>query len=115
VKGVGKVTAATLLAELPELGHLSRKQAAALAGLAPFNHDSGKHRGRRAIRGGRVKVRRVLYMAAAVASRFNPILKAFYQHLVAAGKPKKVARTAVMRKLVVLLNQMLKNPDFILA
>jgi transposase len=115
VKGVGRVTAATLLAELPELGRLSRNEIAALAGLAPFNHDSGKHRGRRSIRGGRVKVRRVLYMAASVAARFNPILTAFYQRLVKAGKPKKVARTAVMRKLIVLLNQMLKNPEFTLA
>ena len=81
----------------------------------PCNRDSGMHRGRRTIRGGRVKVRRVLYMAATVASRFNPILKAFYQRLVAAGKPKKVALTAVMRKLVVLLNQLLKNPEFTLA
>jgi transposase len=78
-------------------------------------YDSGMHRGRRTIRGGRVKVRRVLYMAATVASRFNPILKAFYQRLVAAGKPKKVALTAVMRKLDVLLNQLLKNPEFTLA
>lgn len=115
VKGVGKVTAATLLAELPELGALSRNEAGALAGVAPYNRDSGQLRGRRTIRGGRVKVRRVLYMAATVAARFNPILKAFYQRLVAAGKPKKVALTAVMRKLIVLLNQLLKNPDFTLA
>jgi transposase len=115
VKGIGKVTASTLLAELPELGHLTRNEAGALAGVAPCNRDSGMHRGRRTIRGGCVKVRRVLYMAATVASRFNPILKAFYQRLVAAGKPKKVALTAVMRKLVVLLNQLLKNPEFTLA
>ena len=115
VKGIGKVTASTLLAELPELGQLTRNEAGALAGVAPFNRDSGTHRGRRTIRGGRLKVRRVLYMAATVAARFNPILKAFYQRLVAAGKPKKVALTAVMRKLVVLLNQLLKNPHFALA
>lgn len=115
VKGVGKVTASTLLAELPELGKLSRNEVGALAGVAPYNRDSGLHRGRRTIRGGRVKVRRVLYMAAVVAARFNPILKAFYQRLVAAGKPKKVALTAVMRKLVVLLNHLLKNPQFNLA
>ena len=115
VKGVGKVTAATLLAELPELGELTRNEVAALAGLAPFNRDSGKHRGRRTIRGGRIKVRRVLYMAAGVAARFNPVLKTFYERLLANGKPKKVARTAVMRKLIVLLNQMLKNPEFTLA
>lgn len=115
VKGIGKVTASTLLAELPELGKLTRNEAGALAGVAPYNRDSGMHRGRRTIRGGRVKVRRVLYMAATVAARFNPILKAFYQRLVAAGKPKKVALTAVMRKLVVLLNHLLKNPEFNLA
>ena len=91
-----------------------RNAAGALAGVAPYNR-SGLHRGHRTIRGGRVKVRRVLYMAATVAARFNPILKVFYQRLVTAGKPKKVALTAVMRKLVVLLNQLLKNPDFTLA
>lgn len=115
VKGIGKVTASTILAELPELGKLSRKQVGALAGVAPYNRDSGTLRGRRTIRGGRVKVRRVLYMAATVAARFNPILKTFYQRLVAAGKPKKVAVTAVMRKLVVLLNHLIKNPQFNLA
>jgi len=115
VKGIGPVTASTLLAELPELGKLSRNEAGALAGLAPYNCDSGAHRGRRTIRGGRVKVRRVLYMAAVVAARYNTVLKAFYSRLVAAGKPKKVALTAVMRKLVVLLNHLLKNPDFTLA
>jgi transposase len=115
VKGVGPVTAATLLAELPELGTLTRNAAGALAGVAPYNRDSGQHRGRRMIRGGRVQARRVLYMAALVATRFNPILKTFYQRLVAAGKPKKLALTAVMRKLVVLLNHLLKNPQFALA
>jgi transposase len=115
VKGIGPVTASTLLAELPELGTLSRNQTGALAGVAPYNCDSGAHHGRRMIRGGRVKVRRVLYMAAVVAARFNPILRAFYQRLVAAGKPKKVALTAVMRKLVVLLNHLLKKPNFKLA
>ena len=115
VQGVGPVTATTLLAELPELGTLSRNESGALAGVAPYNQDSGAHRGRRTIRGGRVKVRRVLYMAALVASRFNPILKTFYDRLVAAGKPKKVALVAVMRKLIVLLNHLLKNPQFKLA
>ena len=115
VQGVGPVTATTLLAELPELGTLSRNESGALAGVAPYNQDSGAHRGRRTIRGGRVKVRRVLYMAALVASRFNPILKTFYDRLVAAGKPKKVALVAVMRKLIVLLNHVLKNPQFKLA
>jgi transposase len=115
VQGVGPVTATTLLADLPELGTLSRNESGALAGVAPYNQDSGAHRGRRTIRGGRVKVRRVLYMAALVASRFNPILKTFYDRLVAAGKPKKVALVAVMRKLIVLLNHLLKNPNFKLA
>jgi transposase len=115
VKGIGPVVASTLLAALPELGALNRKQVAALAGLAPFNRDSGQHRGRRTIRGGRLQVRRVLYMAATVAARFNPVLRDFYQRLLAAGKPKKLALTAVMRKLVTLLNHMLKNPDFALA
>ena len=115
VTGIGPVTAATMLAELPELGTLDRNQPGALAGVVPYNCDSGAHHGRRMIRGGRVKVRRVLYMAAVVAARFNPILRAFYQRLVAAGKPKKVALTAVMRKLVVLLNHLLKNPHFKLA
>ena len=115
VKGIGKVTASTILAELPELGKLNRKQVGALAGVAPYNRDSGTLRGRRTIRGGRIKVRRVLYMAATVAARFNPILKTFYQRLVTAGKPKKVALTAVMRKLVVLLNLLIKNPHFNLA
>jgi transposase len=115
VKGIGPVTASTLLAELPELGTLNRGESGALAGVAPYNRDSGEHRGRRTIRGGRVRVRRVLYMAASVAVRFNPVLKAFYQRLVAAGKPKKLALTAVMRKLIVLLNHLLKNPDFKLA
>lgn len=115
VQGVGPVTATTLLAELPELGTLSRNESAALGGVAPYNNDSGEHRGRRTIRGGRVKVRRVLYMAALVATRFNPILKTFYDRLVAAGKPKKVALVAVMRKLIVLLNHVLKNPQFKLA
>ncbi len=95
VKGIGKVTASTLLAELPELGKLNRNQAAALAGVAPHKRDSGAFRGRRMIRGGRIKLRRVLYMAAIVAARFNPILKVFYQRLVVAGKPKEVALTAV--------------------
>jgi transposase len=115
VKGVGKVTAATLLAEMPELGTLNRSQVAALAGVAPYNHDSGQHRGRRCIRGGRLPVRRVLYMAALVAARWNPKLRALYQRMIEAGKPKKVALTALMRKLIVLLNAALKNPQLDLA
>jgi len=100
---------------MPELGKLSRNEAGALAEVAPYNRDSGVLRGRRTIRGGRVQVRRVLYMAALVAARLNPILKAFYQRLVTAGKAKKVALTAVMRKLIILLKQLLKNPEITLA
>lgn len=86
-----------------------------MAGVAPYNRDSGAMRGRRAILGGRIKVRRVLYMAATVASRFNPILKTFYLRLVASGKPKKLALTAVMRKHIVILSQLLKDPRFTLT
>ena len=115
VKGIGPVTAATLLAAMPELGTLSRGEAAALSGLAPYNHDSGAHKGRRTIHGGRKQVRRVLYMAALVAARYNPILKEVYDRLVADGKAKKLALIALMRKLIVLLNHLLKNPQFKLA
>jgi transposase len=108
VRGVGTLTVSCLLADLPELGSLSKGQVAALAGLAPFNCDSGAARGLRRIQGGRSSVRRALYMAALSASRFNPILKAFYQGLIARGKPHKVALTAVMRKLIVYLNRLLK-------
>jgi len=113
--GVGRITALTVLATLPELGHLNRRQAAALAGLAPYNRDSGTWAGKRSIRGGRADVRRGLYMAALSASRRNPLLKAFYDRLIAAGKPAKLALTAVMRKLIVLMNHLLKNPNFSLA
>jgi transposase len=112
VPGIGPVVAATLQAQMPELGHLSAGEAAALAGLAPYNCDSGPQRGQRHIRGGRAAVRCALYMAALSAVRFDPILRAFYQRLVAAGKPCKVALCAVMRKLVVLLNAMLQKPGF---
>ena len=115
VQGIGPVTASTLLAEMPELGTLSRNESGALAGVAPYNRDRGEPRGRRTLRGGRVQVRRVLSMAAVVAARFNPILKAFYDRLVQAGQPKKVALVAVLRKLVILLNHLLKNPQFTLA
>lgn len=111
IKGVGAVTALGMLAELPELGTLNRGQAAALAGLAPHPRDSGQWHGRRTIGGGRPQVRRALYMAALVAARSNQQLKAFYQRLRLAGKPAKVALTAVMRKLVVLMNHLLKNPS----
>jgi transposase len=109
VQGVGPITAATLLATLPELGSLSRQQVAALAGVAPLNRDSGLFKGKRFIAAGRPKVRTALYMAALVASRFNPILKVLYLRLKAKGKPPKVALVALMRKLVIYLNSLLKN------
>ncbi len=114
ITGVGTLTALGVLAELPELGTLSRGQAAALAGLAPHPRESGQWHGRRSIGGGRAPVRRALYMAALVAARSNRQLKAFYERLRLAGKPAKVALTAVMRKLIVLMNQLLKNPNFAL-
>ena len=107
-RGVGNLIAATLLADLPELGSLPRQAAAALAGVAPFNRDSGTLRGKRSIRGGRANARKALYMAALVASRHNPILRDFYQRLLSKGKKPKVALTALMRKLVVHLNSQLK-------
>lgn len=109
VKGVGQITAYTLTADLPELGQLNHKQIAALVGVAPLNSDSGKRRGKRFVQAGRVAVRTALYMAALSASRFNPTIKAFYQRLTDAGKPKKVALTACMRKLLTILNAMVKN------
>lgn len=109
IPGVGRVTATSLLAELPELGQLSRREISALVGVCPFNRDSGGHRGRRAIWGGRASIRAVLYMAALVSSRYNPVIKAFYQRLLAAGKVKKVALVACMRKLLVILNAMVKS------
>jgi transposase len=109
VPGVGAVTVTTLLVELPELGRLNRQQIAALVGVAPFNRDSGKFHGRRAIWGGRAAVRSVLYMAALTARRFNPSIRAFAQRLDAAGKPFKVVLTACMRKLLVILNTMIKT------
>lgn len=115
VKGVGRVTATVLMAHMPELGSLDRKQAAALAGVAPFNRDSGPLHAKRSIAGGRPQVRKVLYMAASAAARFNPILSAFYSRLIAHGKKPKVALVAVMRKLIILLNHILKNPSFSLA
>ena len=109
VPGVGPVLTLTLLAELPELGTLDRRQVAALVGVAPLNRDSGTLRGKRTVWGGRAKVRAVLYMATLVATRFNPVIRAFYQKLLAVGKPKKVALTACMRKLLTILNAMLKH------
>jgi len=109
VKGVGNTVSRTLLGFLPELGYLTRRQIAALVGLAPFNRDSGKRSGQRSIWGGRSDVRAVLYMAAVTAARFHPVLSPFYARLLAAGKPKKVALTAVMRKLLVQLNAMMRD------
>jgi transposase len=109
IKGVGPVTAATILALLPELGTLDRRQIAALVGLAPFANESGPRRGHRRIYGGRAAVRSVLYMSALVASRSNPTFKAAYQRLIAANKPQKVALTAVARKLLTVLNAMARD------
>lgn len=109
VPGIGEVVSRTLLAELPELGQLSRREIAKLAGVAPLARDSGKHRGRRSVWGGRAAVRSTLYMASLVASRHNPVIRSFYRHLLERGKPKKVALTACIRKLLVILNAMLRD------
>ena len=111
VPGVGIVTVATLMAELPELGHLNRKQIAKLVGVAPIIDQTGKSDRRRKIRGGRTQIRNVLYMATLTATRFNPEIKAFYQRLLARGKEKKVALTASMRKLITILNSMVRNQE----
>jgi len=117
VPGVGPILSRTLLADLPELGRLSRREIAKLAGVAPLSRDSGTMRGRRFVQGGRAPVRAVLYMAALVAARRNPVIRAFYERLVAAGKPKKLALVACMRKLLTVLNVMVRtatpwNPEF---
>ena len=109
VPGVGPVLARTLLASLPELGTLNRKQIAALVGVAPLNRDSGTLRGRRTVWGGRAHVRAALYMSALAAARWNPVIRAFYQRLCGAGKAKKVALTACMHKLLMILNAMVKT------
>jgi transposase len=109
VTGVGPVLASTILASLPELGTLNRKQIAALVGVAPFNRESGRYKGKQKIQGGRASVRNVLYMGTVAGIRANPVLRTFYERLVAKGKPKKLAITACMRKLLVILNTMLKN------
>jgi transposase len=109
VPGVGKVTIFTLLARLPELGQLNRGQIAALVGVAPFNDDSGKRRGQRYIRGGRGEVRGVLYMATLTARQWNPTIRQFFEHLIAVGKPYKVAMTACMRKLLTIMNTLVKR------
>ena len=113
ISGIGPRTAALLLAQMPELGELNRREAAALAGLAPFNRDSGTARGKRTIFGGRRAVRSGLYMAALVATRHNPILADFYQRLRSAGKPPKLALTATMRKLLIVLNSALKTDPLV--
>jgi len=107
--GIGPTTSTTMLAALPELGSLNRHTIAALVGVAPMNQDSGKFRGRRAIQAGRHSVRRILFMSTLVATKHNPVIRAFYQRLLAAGKPKMVAITACMRKLLTILNAMLKT------
>jgi transposase len=109
VPGIGPVVSRTLLADLPELGQLNRKQIAALVGVAPLARDSGTFKGRRVVWGGRAPVRAVLYMGALVASRRNPVIRAFYLRLLAAGKPKKLALTACMRKLLTILNAMMRT------
>ena len=109
VPGVGEQISLSLLAYLPELGTLDRKRIAALVGVAPFNRDSGPRPGKRSVWGGRARVRAALYMGALTASRCNPVIRDFYQRLLAAGKPKKVALTACMRKLLVILNSILKH------
>lgn len=111
VPGIARLTAVKLMAALPELGQLNRKQISALAGVAPFNRDSGRWQGRRSIYGGRPLVRSALYMAALVGARHNPVLRDQYQRLRAAGKPSKVALVACMRKLLVITNTMLKNHE----
>ena len=109
IPGVGPVTSATLLSQLPELGQLDRKAIAKLVGVAPLNHDSGTLRGRRQVSGGRAGVRAVLYMAALVAKKWNPLIRRFYERLRAAGKPAKVALVACMHKLLLLCNSVLRS------
>lgn len=108
-KGIGPLSSGTLMVGLPELGRLDRRAIAALVGLAPFNNDSGKMRGRRSIYGGRSRVRTMLYMAASSAIRFNPVIREFYQRLIARGKPHKVAMVACMRKMLTILNAMVRQ------
>lgn len=109
VPGVGKAVAQTIIADLPEIGSLDRREIAALVGVAPFNHDSGGHRGSRRIRGGRAAVRAKLFMAAWVAAQHNPVIRPFYERLIAAGKQRKVALVACMRKLLTILNAIIRD------
>lgn len=113
IKGIGRVSANTILSEMPEMGTLTSKQASALVGVAPFPKDSGKHRGKRLTQGGRARARRGLYLGAMAASRFNPVLSEFYSRLRSKGKCHHVAVIAVMRKLVCLINRLLKDPEFV--
>ena len=106
---MGRVITATLLAELPELGKMDRKRIASLVGVAPMNYDSGKKRGYRKTKGGRTNVRSVLYMSTLVATRYNPLTRTQYQHLLKRGKLKKVALTACMRKFLTILNAMMRD------
>jgi len=107
--GIGPVASASLIADLPELGRLNRRQIAALVGVAPYAKDSGQHHGRRRIAGGRFELRRAVYMATLTATRHNPVIRAFYERLLATGKLKKVALIACMRKLLTILNAMAKT------
>jgi transposase len=109
LKGIGPITSSTLMASLPELGELDRRSIAALVGVAPFNRDSGTFRGRRVIWGGRAQVRHMLYMAATTAIRSNPVIRPFYERLIARGKPHKVAVVACMRKMLTILNAMTRS------
>ena len=111
VKGLGPATVATLIGEMPELGKLNRRQISALAGVAPYNHDSGRLKGKRCISGGRATLRTALYMATLVATRHNPVIQKFYQRLLGAGKLKKVALVACMRKLLTIFNAMVKSNE----
>lgn len=115
MQGVGPVLAATLLAYVPELGKIEDAQLSALVGVAPHPNESGESKRCRHVRGGRSQVRRVLYMAAVAATRYNPVLAAFYQRLIAKGKPAKVGIVAVMRKMLCVLNRLIAHPDFVLA
>jgi len=107
--GIGQVIATTLVSNLPEIGQLSAKQIASLVGVAPINHDSGQHRGKRMIGGGRAQVRSILHKGTLVAIRYNPVIKAFYERLLERGKAKKLALTACMRKILVILNAMVRQ------
>ncbi|MFN4180269.1 MAG: transposase, partial [Armatimonadota bacterium] len=109
MKGVGKVTAVTLLVKLPELGRVSHKKIAKLVGVAPMSEESGKRKGKRKIKGGRGEVRAALYMATLVAIRFNPVIREYYERLLSRGKAKKAAMVACMRKMLIILNAMMRD------